>query len=181
MVRWTSPLLALGTLGFGVLLGSQWDRGRHLAAGPRPGAPVAPPAEDVTAASIRGQTEDGLYAQLSRQYAQFEHVNRTFELVSRAVSPSVVHLVAHKSGPKDEETQAREYEETGSGVIVRGDVVPGLVRADEQPRRGPGRPRPRSTSASTTAARSARRGSGPTAGPTSPCWSWTGPTSPPRG
>ena len=126
MVRWTSPLLALGTLGLGVLLGSQWDRGRPLVAGPRPGAPVAPPAEDVAAAAIRGQTEDGLYAQLARQYAQFEHVNRTFELVSRAVSPSVVHLVAHKSGPREDEAQAREYEETGSGVIVRGDVVAGL-------------------------------------------------------
>ncbi len=130
MVRLTSPLFFLGTLGFGVMLGLQWNQGHRLAAQARPGAPVASPTEDIGAPtsppSIRGQSEDGLYGQLARQYAQFEHVNRTFELVSKAVSPSVVHLVAHKTGVREDETQAREYEETGSGVIVRGDVVRGL-------------------------------------------------------
>ena len=127
MVRLTSPLFFLGTLGFGVMLGLQWDRGHRLSAQARPGA--AANAEDVGSpppVAIRGQTEDGLYGQLARQYAQFEHVDRTFELVSKAVSPSVVHLVAHKSGVREDETQAHEYEETGSGVIVRGDVVRGL-------------------------------------------------------
>ena len=130
MVRLTTPLLLVGTLGFGVLLGMNWDRSRRVSAQARPGIPVASPTEDVAppsvAPSIRGQSDDGLYAQLARQYAQFEHVNRTFELVSKAVSPSVVHLVAHKSGIREDETQARDYEETGSGVIVRGDVSRGL-------------------------------------------------------
>ena len=48
--------------------------------------------------AVRGQTGGcGCTLNLTRQYAQFEHVNRTFELVSKAVSPSVVHLVAHKN------------------------------------------------------------------------------------
>ena len=129
MVRLTSPLFFLGTLGFGVMLGLHWGQGHRLVAQARPGAPVASAAEDVGGLApppIRGQSEDGLYGQLARQYAHFEQVNRTFELVSRAVSPSVVHLVAHKSGIRENETEAREYEETGSGVIVRGDVVRGL-------------------------------------------------------
>ena len=127
MVRWTTPLLFLTTLGCGILLGLNWSHGRSAVAQVRPGVPVVSPADSVgivpAPASIRGQSEDGLYAQLARQYEQFEHVNRTFELVSRAVSPSVVHLIAHKTGIREDETHVREYEETGSGVIVRGDVV----------------------------------------------------------
>ncbi|MBY0396225.1 MAG: trypsin-like peptidase domain-containing protein, partial [Thermoleophilia bacterium] len=59
--------------------------------------------------------------QLARQYAQFEGVNRTFELVAKAVSPAVVHIVAQKSGRIDETNRVRHFEETGSGVIVRAD------------------------------------------------------------
>jgi serine protease Do len=98
----------------------------------RPPAPVASPSEDVgvppipVATGIRGQGEDGIYAQLARQYAQFEHVNKTFELVARAVSPSVVHLVAHKVGKREDEPHAVEFEETGSGVIVRAEGTRGL-------------------------------------------------------
>ena len=127
MVRLTTPLLFLTTLGCGVLLGLNWDRGRRVSAQAHPGAPIASVVDTVgnspAGISIRGQTEEGLYAQLARQYAQFEQVDRTFELVSRAVSPSVVHLIAHKTGTREDETQPREYDETGSGVIVRGDVV----------------------------------------------------------
>ena len=65
--------------------------------------------------------EDGIYDQLAGQYAQFEHVNKTFELVAKAVSPSVVHLIAHKVGKREEDARLAEYEETGSGVIVRGE------------------------------------------------------------
>ena len=129
MVRLTSPLFFLGTLGFGVMLGLQWGQGRRVVADARAAAPVASPAEDVgpsPAATVRGQTDDGLYAQLARQYAKFEHVNRTFELVSKAVAPSVVHLVAHKTGPREDDNEPREYEETGSGVIGRGDDIRGL-------------------------------------------------------
>ncbi len=134
MERSTSPLLLAGMLALGVLLGMNLDRGRPASAqAARPPAPVATPSEDVGPApapvpsTIKGQPEDAIYGQLARQYAQFEHVNRTFELVARAVSPSVVHLVAHKVGHKDDEAQTREYtEETGSGVIIRADGARGL-------------------------------------------------------
>ena len=126
MVRLTTPLLLFMTLSCGVLLGLNWDRGRRLAAQTAPAAPIAPTAESPgnlpPSSVIRGQSDDGLYNQLTRQYAQFEHVNRTFELVSRVVSPSVVHLIAHKSGTREDDNQVREYEETGSGVIVRSDL-----------------------------------------------------------
>jgi serine protease Do len=135
MVRTSSPLLLFSTLIVGVLLGL------NLAHGPRfvtaqqqvkTSSPIASPSEDVAAprppapSGNRSLGEDAVYAQLSEQYTQFEHINRTFELVSRAVSPSVVHLVAHKIGKNDEEPRATEYEETGSGVIVRADGVRGL-------------------------------------------------------
>ncbi len=126
MVRSSSPLLLACTLLLGVLLGLNLDqRTRTLSAQAQaPARPPASPAEDVGAPApinLRGQGEDGVYAQLARQYSHFEHVNRTFELVAKAVSPSVVHLVAHKTGRRDEDQHAAEYEETGSGVIVRGE------------------------------------------------------------
>ncbi len=133
MVRSTSPLLLLATLAVGIILGVGLDRGgRLVSAQARPPGPVASPAEDVGPApapappSVRGQGEDGLYGQLARQYAQFEPINRTFELVAKVVSPSVVHLVSHKVGRRDDEPNSAEYEETGSGVIVRGEGARGL-------------------------------------------------------
>ena len=131
MVRSTSPLLLLSTLFLGVLLGLNLDPGRRTVsaqARPPAPAPAASPSEDVGPIPItRGQgTEEAIYAQLARQYAQFEHVNRTFELVAKAVSPSVVHLVAHKTGKRDEEPHATDYEETGSGVIVRSEGSRGV-------------------------------------------------------
>jgi serine protease Do len=136
MVRPSSSLLLFSTLSLGVLLGLNLDSGRRFLSAQqgRAAAPIASPAEDVGAppapvpiiAGNRSQGEDAVYAQLTRQYAQFEHVNRTFELVARAVSPSVVHLVAHKVGKNDEEARVAEYEETGSGVIVRAEGSRGL-------------------------------------------------------
>ena len=133
MVRPSSPLLLICTLLLGVLVGLNLDHGRRfVSAQARPPAPVASPAEDVgvpphpVPSPIRSQGEDGIYDQLTRQYAQFEHVNKTFELVARAVSPSVVHLVAHKVGKREDDPRTAEFEETGSGVIVRGEVSRGL-------------------------------------------------------
>ncbi len=131
MVRSSSPLLLLCTLFLGVLLGLQLDQGRRTVSAQA--RPIASPSEDVgvppppISTNLRGQGEDAIYAQLTRQYAQFEHVNRTFELVSKAVSPSVVHLVAHKVGKRDDDQHAGEYEETGSGVIVRAEGSRTLV------------------------------------------------------
>ncbi len=67
------------------------------------------------------EPEDLVYEQLARQYDQFRQVDRTFELVARAVSPAVVHIVARKNG-QDEAGKPGKFEETGSGVIVRADA-----------------------------------------------------------
>jgi serine protease Do len=63
-----------------------------------------------------------VYAELAQQYDRFAHVNRTFELVAKAVSPSVVHIVAHKRQVKEADRKPHDIEETGSGVIVRGET-----------------------------------------------------------
>ena len=70
--------------------------------------------------------DDEIYGMLAKQYEQFQHVNRTFELVAKAVSPSVVHIVARKNFAPEENRRARQFEETGSGVIIRSDHAPGL-------------------------------------------------------
>ncbi len=81
---------------------------------------------NANAAMSRTQSDDATYDALAKQYRQFEQINRTFELVSRAVSPTVVHIVAQKTTPADENHRARQFDETGSGVIVRGRRAPGL-------------------------------------------------------
>src|SRR5262249_15361284 len=53
-------------------------------------------------------------------------VDRTFELVAKAVAPTVAHIVAEKSVRADGGRPARRFEETGSGVIVRSERLPGL-------------------------------------------------------
>ncbi len=117
MSRKSSPLLLAATLLVGLLIGLNLTayRGRPLAAVPAP---------QVPASEAPARTESGVYAELDRQFALFEHVNRTFELVAKAVSPSVVHIVAHKVA--NEDRHPREFEETGSGVIVRAEGQPGL-------------------------------------------------------
>ena len=53
-------------------------------------------------------------------------IDRTFELVAQSVSPTVVHIVAQKTVKAEEGRRSRQFEETGSGVIVRSDRAPGL-------------------------------------------------------
>ena len=43
-----------------------------------------------------------IYDQLAKEYEQFRHVDRMFELVAKAVSPSVVHIVAAEDGRHEE-------------------------------------------------------------------------------
>ena len=130
MARSSSPLLLALTLVTGALIGVLLDRGSPYisAQSPRNGQTSSPiaAASPSPAASARGASEDVLYAQLAKQYTQFEPVNRTFAMVARVVSPAVVHIVAQKTGRIDESTKVRHYEETGSGVIVRGEKVKGL-------------------------------------------------------
>src|SRR5690242_2071733 len=123
----TSPPLLLGlTLMVGVAVGVALDRGGPFVAAQattpaaRPelsapaAAPAAAPGRDLHA---RASSEDGLYRQLDQQYEQFRQINQTFELVARAVAPSVVHIVAHKTSRADDSSRIRHFEETGSGVI----------------------------------------------------------------
>ena len=124
MGRIASPALLATTLVAGLGLGILFDRNtRPLSAqgsaDPHPQAVADPNL-------VRSSSETDLYARLDRQYAQFEQVNRTFELVAKAVSPSVVHIVARKAGKRDGDRQEHEIEETGSGVIVRADGLKGL-------------------------------------------------------
>jgi serine protease Do len=70
-------------------------------------------------AEYRSQSDDEIYDLLAKQYEQFHHINRTFELVAKAASPSVVHIVATKSTRSERTKRTRDIEETGSGVIVR--------------------------------------------------------------
>jgi serine protease Do len=125
MSRSSSSLLLLATLTTGVTLGVALDRGGPFlsaqAGKPAASDPAPPPVGASTSAQGKALSEDALYQQLNRQYEQFQHVNRTFELVSRAVSPAVVHIVAQKTSKADEFTRTRHFEETGSGVIVRGE------------------------------------------------------------
>ena len=79
-----------------------------------------------TAASRQKVADDAIYDVLAKQYEQFQQVNRTFELVAKAVSPSVVHIVAQKTSRPEENRRVRQFEETGSGVIIRSDRAPGL-------------------------------------------------------
>jgi serine protease Do len=136
----TAPPLVLGlTLALGVALGVALDRG-----GPYVAAQVAPPAAPTDAEPVASPTaippllalapegpakpaaEDDLYRKLDEQYEQFRHINRTFEMVARAVAPSVVHIVAHKTSRSEDAARTRHFEETGSGVIVRSDRGRGL-------------------------------------------------------
>ena len=47
-------------------------------------------------------------------------------LVAKAVAPTVAHIVAQKTIRAEEGRRERKFEETGSGVIVRSERLPGL-------------------------------------------------------
>jgi len=128
MSRTSSPLLLSLTLTVGVALGVVLDRGRPFVAAqvanPTARAELSGPASAAVAiadSSAKSSSDEDLYRQLDRQYEQFRQINQTFELVARAVSPSVVHIVAHKTSRGEDSPRVRHFEETGSGVIVRGD------------------------------------------------------------
>ncbi|QEH34321.1 putative periplasmic serine endoprotease DegP-like precursor [Aquisphaera giovannonii] len=133
MSRSSSIALAGLSLAAGLVLGLSLGRGgRPVLAqvagepvGPKLGRPVA--AERPAAGEAAGRRNDeAVYAELAREYDKFDHVNRIFALVSRAISPSVVHIVATKTTRHEEGQRTRRIEETGSGVIVRSDHGSGL-------------------------------------------------------
>jgi serine protease Do len=82
-----------------------------------PNGPSTPSTPPPTVNLDRGLGDEAIYDRLARQYERFEQVNRTFELVARAVSPTVVHIVAEKTARS--RADSARFEETGSGVIVR--------------------------------------------------------------
>jgi serine protease Do len=123
----SSVVLVIGSLGLGVGIGLTLGRGGPVASAQVGGPTQASPAVVDSARTADVQRHDGeVYDQLAKEYEQFAHVNRIFELVSRAVSPTVVHIVAEKKARHEETQRVRKFEETGSGVIVRCDRMRGL-------------------------------------------------------
>ncbi len=113
--------------GLGIVLGTLlgWAAGR-----------LAPPSlaartSDDTAPTAKAAPPPGsdaaLAAQLDAQYERFRLIDDSFALVARAVSPSIVHIVARKDGRRSDGTPTR-LEETGSGVIVKADADDGQGR-----------------------------------------------------
>ncbi len=123
MPRPASPLLWLATLSIGVVLGLVIGRGA-VPLSAQAGAPKQALDTDEAARQASEGSEDAVYRELARQYERFRSIDQTFELVSKIVSPAVVHIVSKKSGP-DESGRMTRFEETGSGVIVRSDRAPG--------------------------------------------------------
>jgi serine protease Do len=125
--RHSAVIISLTSLLVGVLLGVVLGRG-----GPAASAQVAPAGvngvaiDRSTASSQQKRADEAIYDVLSKQYERFEQVNRTFELVAKAVSPALVHIVAQKTTRQAEHRRSRQFEETGSGVIVRSDLAAGL-------------------------------------------------------
>ncbi len=131
--RSSALILSLTSLSAGVLLGVMLARGgpsvsAQVAQPPRAEVKAAEtPAAATTAAAARTRREDdAVYDTLAKNYDLFRQVDRTFELVAKAVAPTVVHIVAQKTVRSDEGRRNRQFEETGSGVIVRCERVPGL-------------------------------------------------------
>jgi serine protease Do len=130
--RSSAVIVSLTSLFTGIALGAFLARGgpRVLAqvsgrAQSEQGTPEAAGAEPG-ADSRQKQGNDAMYDALARQYEQFRQVDRTFALVAKAVSPAVVHIVAKKVTRGEDGRRPRDYEETGSGIIVRSDRAAGL-------------------------------------------------------
>ena len=127
--RSSAVIVSLTSLFAGIVLGILLARG-----GPVVSAQVAGTGRGELASIhelarhrlARKLADDAIYDVLAKQYEQFQQVNRTFELVAKAVSPSVVHIVAQKTTRPEENRRVRQFEETGSGVIIRSDRAPGL-------------------------------------------------------
>ncbi len=145
MTRHSAAWLAIATFVAGLGFGTVWHSFQPRAADAAPPGLANPPLalQEVQAPAYPTGSDDAIYESLQRQYEQFYPVNRTFELVSKVVSRSVVHIVAVKQDPTEDGRPGRDtFEESGSGVIVRSDRKPGLfvltnnhVVAGAEPRR----------------------------------------------
>ncbi len=138
MSRSSSAVLVTASLAAGLGLGFVLGRGAPtLSAQAARGVPgqaaaaaataiATPPAASAARADDAGRRDGQIYDQLAREYERFAHVDRMFEMVAKAVSPSVVHIVAQKTMRHEETQRIKKFEETGSGVIVRNEKIPGL-------------------------------------------------------
>jgi len=125
MKRQTSAILLTTVIfGTGVVVGVVLSRSESAVFGQAPG--VSRTLAKVSRSTARREADDEIYEELEKQFVQFQQVNRTFELVARAISPTVVHIVAQKTSRADANRRARQFEETGSGVIVRSEHAPAL-------------------------------------------------------
>jgi serine protease Do len=129
--RSSAVIISLTSLSAGIVLGIILGRGGPVVlaqvAGSGPDGLVTSASGSLAKPLSRQKLDDeATYDILAKQYEQFQHVNRTFELVAKAVSPSVVHIVAQKTLRAERNLKPRQIEETGSGVIIRSDRVSGL-------------------------------------------------------
>jgi serine protease Do len=130
MTRAASITLVAGSLSVGLVLGFWLGRGGGEVSA-QVGAREGDPGRSSGAATVRRvskieESDARVYQELAKQYDQFRQIDRMFEMVSRAVSPTVVHLVTQKSMRPEDGMRPRKFEETGSGVIVRSDKASGL-------------------------------------------------------
>ena len=126
--RSSAVIVSLTSLFAGIVLGILLARGGPVVSAQVAGAVRGElAASTITPSPARQKVADeAVYDVLAKQYEQFRQVNRTFEMVAKAVSPSVVHIVASKTTRPEENRRVRHFEETGSGVIIRSDRAPGL-------------------------------------------------------
>jgi serine protease Do len=132
--RSSAVIVSVTSLFTGIVLGVFLARGgpvvsAQVGARPRGDQGTSDSKRQQQGESLRQkQADDAIYDALAKQYEQFQQINRTFELVAKAVSPAVVHIVAQKvTRPEpDDSRRPRYFEETGSGVIIRSSRGPGL-------------------------------------------------------
>jgi serine protease Do len=121
MSRSPSPLILVLTLGLGLALGLAAGRLGPVVSAQQAATGTSKPPSHPPAARAHGSDaggEDAVYRDLAKQYETVQHFDKAFALVSKVVSPAVVHIVSRKASQRDDGTRMR-YEETGSGVIVR--------------------------------------------------------------
>ena len=131
MTRSSSVILVVTSLAAGLVLGFSLGRGGPVVSaqvgggGQGQAGSATPEHASHERPRSAGKTARSMI-ELAKEYEQFAHVDRMFEMVSKAVSPSVVHIVAQKTTRHEESQRIKKFEETGSGVIVRNDKSPGL-------------------------------------------------------
>ena len=131
MTRSSSVILVVTSLATGLVLGFSLGRGGPVVSAQVGGGELgqsgsATPDHASPRAAEVSRQDSQIYDRLAKEYEQFAHVDRMFEMVSKAVSPSVVHIVAQKTTRHEESQRIKKFEETGSGVIVRNDKSPGI-------------------------------------------------------